>query len=83
MDFNKKSLTAINRPTTPHNTSQYLTFNYSQGRKDKVQNLPNEYTDTYYENNDMNDEMLTDYMNEADDYCIPGGSMRGNFLFLN
>lgn len=47
-------------------------------RKDKVQNLPNEFTETYYEDNEMNEEMLTDYMNEADDYCIPGGSMKGN-----
>jgi hypothetical protein len=74
LDYSKKSLNLINKPNTPHNTTQYLTHNYSQGRNEKVI-IPEVGQD------DMNDEdMLVDYMNETDDYCIPGGSMIGKRL---
>lgn len=71
----------MNKPNTPHNTSQYLTSNYSQGRNEKVGAFVNEFCPDYQT---IDEEMPEDYMNQTDDYCIPGGSMRGklnNFIF--
>jgi hypothetical protein len=75
LDFNKKSLNQVVKPDTPHNTSQYLSSNFCQGRNEKAGTILNEFTDYSY--SDIKEEMLEDYMNEADDYCIPGGSMKG------
>lgn len=62
------------KPNTPHNTTQYLTSNFSQGRNEKSSSIVSEFN-PYID--DMKEEMPDDYLNQTDDYCIPGGSMRG------
>lgn len=72
LEINKKALDHVIKPATPHNTSQYLTTNFSQGRYEKIPSLsPSDAEDSNAENG------LVDYFNEADNYCIPGGSMQG------
>lgn len=70
LEFNKKYQSQINKPWTPHNTTQYLTSNYSQGRNEKSYS-------PLISSLDFNDDMIVDYLNEGDDYCIPGGSNKG------
>jgi hypothetical protein len=68
----------VMKPNTPHNTTQYLTSNFSQGRNEKSSAVVSEFNPYM---NDMKEEMLDDYLNHTDDYCIPGGSMKGKFIF--
>jgi hypothetical protein len=74
---------------TPHNTTQYLTHNYSQGRNEKVMAIPVEFYSFPIQHNpqiniheEEDENEVVDYVNLADDYCIPGGSMRGEKSYL-
>ncbi len=62
----------VNKPETPHNTTQYLSSNFSQGRNENVPTVVSCFTPTY------NEEISNDWEESGDDYCVPGGSMRGN-----
>lgn len=75
LDFSKKSITSVTKPHTPHNTSQYLTYNYGQSRDEKAG--ISEFQ-PYIEV----DESPVDYLNSADDYCVTGGSMRGIYFII-
>ena len=76
LDYSKKNINKIIKPATPHNTTQYLTSNFAQGRNEKIVSLPNEYAMFDMNENINEEDVLVDYMNEADDYCVPGGSMK-------
>jgi hypothetical protein len=81
LDFDRKSIKNIIKPATPHNTSQFLSTNFCMGRNEKVLNSTI-LTDSY--NYDNNEKMIADGIDETDEYCIPGGSMKGklsNYLF--
>ena len=69
----------INKPVTPHNTGQYLSNNFSQGRNEKPGFLSFSFSDGFL---DELAENPTDYMNLTDDYCISGGSMTGKYRKL-
>ncbi len=77
MEFSRKLINKVNKPDTPHNTTQYLSSNFSQGRNEKVLTVVSEFTPMY---DDLQEVMPDDYMNQADDYCLPGGSMRGKLI---
>ena len=70
LDFDKKSIRNIIKPATPHNTSQFLSTNFCLGRTEKIANSE---VSIEYPQEDQKDESII----EADDYCIPGGSMTG------
>lgn len=78
LDFCKKGLHNLKKPNTPHNTSQYLTSNFSQGRNEKVSAYISEFTP---ELEHISEDLPDDYMNQTDDYCIPGGSMKGKLIY--
>lgn len=66
-------MSQVTKPPTPHNTSQYLTYNYSQSRNE------NFGISEFQPVIEIDDSPL-DYLNSEDDYCITGGSMRGKIL---
>jgi len=72
-------LNKVSKPDTPHNTTQYLSSNFSQGRNEKVSTIVSEFTPIY---DDLQGEMPDDYINQTDDYCVPGGSMRGKIKYF-
>jgi hypothetical protein len=63
----------IEIPSTPHNTSQYLTSNFSEGRTEKIMNVLSEYN--AYILQDANN-LLLDTLT-IDDLCVTGGTMKG------
>ena len=66
----------ITKPGTPHNTSQFLSTNFCLGRNERVTNseifsvVPNK------------SEADVELSEEVDEFCIPGGSMRGIFSLI-
>ena len=67
----------VNKPETPHNTTQYLSSNFSQGRNENVPTVVSEFTPAY-----IDEETPNNWEESGDDYCVPGGSMRGNLFIL-
>lgn len=61
----------LDTPQAPHNTSQYLIENYSEGRKRIY--TPFMLVDCY-ENSNSNEN---NYEEDIDEICITGGSMKG------
>lgn len=73
LDYSKKNLHKVKKPSTPHNTTQYLTANFSMGRNEKPVII-----------SDFS-PVLDELMNEedffgAEDFCIPGGSMKAKII---
>jgi len=69
------------KPPTPHNTSQYLTSNFSGDKNDQI--IMIDYS-TKYLQSDMDIDIYPQNFDE-ENICITGGSMKGiiNFNFLD
>jgi hypothetical protein len=63
----------IIKPGTPHNTSQFLSTNFCLGRNEKVTNSAI-FSECSLK---LEEDLIADSNDETDEFCIPGGSMRG------
>jgi hypothetical protein len=66
-----KMLKRTRMPRTPHNTTQYLTSNFSENRNSSIFNVISDYTKHAIT------DLLLDEVLSVDDLCVTGGSMKG------
>ena len=107
MDFSKNNF-PIEKPNTPHNTTQYLTSNFTNEKQSEIShNLDfnslnksifyeenklsseiinkkdnlNELKEIYNDFGIMEEDSQIDFKNLADEFCVPGGSMKCKIFF--
>jgi hypothetical protein len=66
LEYSKKNLHKIKKPSTPHNTSQFLSANFSNGRNE---NVISDFTPDFESSID----------NKNGEFFIPVGSMRDKY----
>jgi len=71
LDFNKKFLSNIQKPHTPHNTSQFLTSTYYKNSNNSKE-LELEQEDPKF----IDDVSNRDIPDNSLEFCEPGGSMK-------
>jgi hypothetical protein len=64
----------LEMPSTPHNTTQFLTENYCEGRTSKLMNFISEYNGLILK--DLNYLFFNENL-ATDDLCVTGGTMKG------